>query len=152
MMNKLLYLLISLCMLTAYTETNLENQMTLLTPIGQRYIEFLLKFSKNRDPEAMRLILAPDAKKVVNSRVICTNRDQIFQQMIDINDECGFLSLEVHQLIESVDKNVNVLRWEITYGDNTTESVITVITSNNEGQIVEINEVFGNKEVYNWPE
>ena len=132
-------------LITNITHT-MENHMTKATPIGQQYINLISQFEKG---VAQKLFVS-NAKKIVNSKVICNNRDQLLSQMQDIKETFGITKINLLELITGIDPRINVIRFEITYGDNTTESVISIIKCDDSGLIEEINEVFGEKEIYQW--
>ncbi len=90
------------------------------TAIGKRYIEFLERLSQfdqiqfNKDVE---LLFSAHVKKVVNSKTICNNRDQLVKQMREIIDTYGIASINLLELIIGKNEQLNVLRFEITYKD-----------------------------------
>ncbi len=121
--------------------------------IGEKYIDFLNVFRAARGADLSKEIealFAPTLKKVVNSREISRNRTETFKQMNEIKEDYGIQSMLVHEYLETADKRKCAIRWEISYDDGDVESVITIITANKDGLIDEINEVFGQKDIYEW--
>lgn len=121
--------------------------------IGHRYIDFLHKFKEAQGiglSQEIDDLFSPDMIKVVNSKRVCENRKEAFAQMEEVRSTYQPHSIKIHEYVDA--GNQCVIRWEIGYADNTTESVITIVSANQDGLITEINEVFGEKEVYNWPE
>lgn len=112
--------------------------------IGLRYIDCITHFEK----ESAHKLFSSDARKIVNSRVICINRDQLISQMEQVHKTFGVSSVKLLELIEAIDPKINVIQFEITFKDDTTESVITIIKCTDSGLIQEINEVFGEKDGY----
>lgn len=127
--------------------------MTIQAPIGQRYIEFLgllTNYDPNQFNKDVEALFSPSVKKIVNSKTVCTNLTELVGQMQDIIQTHGIKKVNLLELIKSTDPRINVLRFEISYNDNTIESVITIVKCNDAGLIEEINEVFGEKEAYQW--
>lgn len=122
-------------------ENNMKSEL-----ISKRYIDSIVHFNKERAAE----LFSPDVRKVVNSNVICGNRDQLLDQMEDVIKTYGIKQVDLLESIRSVDQATHVIRFEISYQDNTTEAVITIIRCDDTGVIREINEVFGEKGVYQW--
>ena len=123
-----------------------ENNMLKIEQIGKQYIDCIIHFNKERAAQ----LFSPDVRKVVNSNVICSNRDQLLDQMEDVIKTFGIKQVDLLESIRSVDQTTHVIRFEISYQDNTTEAVITIIRCDDTGVIREINEVFGEKGVYQW--
>lgn len=123
--------------------------------IGQQYIDFLhlFKTAEHVDlSQEINALFSPKLRKTVNAYQIAQNRTDTFKQMQEIRDTCEPHSITVHEYLESSDHRKCAIRWEISYGnDDTTESVITIITADDNGLIEEINEVFGLKNAYIWP-
>ena len=116
------------------------------TLLGQRYFNFLSQKPTDNHHKNWKLLFSPAVKKIVNSKVICNNLAELTNQMIDIENTYGVAYITLLDLIESKNLNVNVIRFEITYHDASTETVITILKTNSEGLVEEINEVFGAKE------
>lgn len=123
------------------------------TSIGVKYMNFLEIFHCGQGVDLAKEIddlFAPTIKKVVNLREIAHNRDQLFKQAADVKNRYGITSFKVHEYLDIPEKNTCVIRWEIAYHDGDVESVITVVKGNAEDKIIEINEVFGQKGIYEW--
>lgn len=142
--HSVLLIVLMLSSVKSYSHTD-RKYMSETTSIGQRYLDLIRQFTK----DDAHLIFSSDVKNVINSKVICNNRNELISQMSDIIETFGVKKIELLELIVSSDK-VNVIRFEITYGDDTTESYITIIKCNDEGLIEEINEVFAEKGGYQW--
>ncbi|MDR3646213.1 MAG: hypothetical protein P4L22_01590 [Candidatus Babeliales bacterium] len=124
-------------------------------PIGLRYLDFLKVFAiPNQDnfSKEIESLFSPDIKKVVNSNLVCKDRNQLLEQMNDVKKTYGLGYMELLELFIDKNTNSNILSWEIKYKDNTVETVITILKYNELDLITEINEVFGEKEVYKFPE
>lgn len=138
----------------AYTMNNKGQVFMQTKTIGQLYIEFLQLFKDSNDADLSKEIEAlfsPTLIKVINSYQISKNRTETFKQMNEIRVNSKPFLIRIHEYLESADHRKCAIRWEISYADdNTTESVITIITANGEGLIAEINEVFGEKNIYQW--
>ena len=122
--------------------------------IGEKYIDFLQLFKASRGADLsqeIEALFAPTLKKVVNSCEISKNRTETFKQMNAVKEDYGIQSILVHEYLEAADKRKCAIRWEISYADGDIESVITIISTNQEGLIEEVNEVFGQKNSYEWP-
>lgn len=78
------------------------------------------------------------------------NRADTFKQMGKVKADYGLNEIIVYEYLETADKQKCAIRWEISYDDGDVESVITLVKANLEGLIEEINEVFGQKGVYEW--
>lgn len=115
--------------------------------VGQRYRDFITDAAGAQTPEQL---FAPAIKKVVNSKVVCHNRDELIQQMNDVHEGDGVTHIEVLDLVTGKSRNADILRFEVTFKDNSVFSVITILTANAAGKIEEINEVFGEKHGYDW--
>jgi hypothetical protein len=122
-----------------------------IVSVGQRYLEFISHPSAMNNTEQLEALFAPNVKKTVNSNLICTGRDQLAKQMKEVNDSFGISKVDPQQIIIGADSNINVIHFEISFAsDNSTESVISIIRSNDQGLIEEINEVFNDKKSYTW--
>lgn len=143
------FILIAVLIYCGYVIANDQNTIS----IGQRYIAFLNLFTTpNADfLQEFESLFAPNMHKIINSKIICRNRTELLQQMTDIVTHDGVINISLLELITTQDAMMNIVRFEITFGDNNTESVISIIKGNEAGMITEINEVFGNKEAYDWP-
>jgi hypothetical protein len=120
--------------------------------IGQKYINFIGRLDNKDSIGALESLFSPSIKKVINSKVICSDREQLRQQMFDVlNISGGVDKIDLFENIMSRDNGINIICFEITFKDGAVESVISIIKSNSAGLIEEINEVFGEKEVYQWP-
>ncbi|MGE0009631.1 MAG: hypothetical protein AB7F19_03745 [Candidatus Babeliales bacterium] len=122
--------------------------------VGEKYIEFLRVFTAPQDADLskeIKTLFTPTAKKVVNLREVSTNWAETLKQMNAVKTEFGIQEIKVHEYLETADKRTGIIRWEITYNDGDVESVITIIKANAQGLIEEINEVFGQKGIYEWP-
>ncbi len=117
-----------------------------MSSIGQKYFDSLANIRQDGFAQGLEL-LSPSVKKTVNLEVVCTNRDQVGRQMQDLL-KFGIKKIKLLELIE-VDNKI-ILRLEITYDDNTIEAVISVLTTDDQGLIEEINQVFGEKGAYQW--
>lgn len=114
--------------------------------IGQRYFDFISQSNQDRAEE----LFSPTVKKIINSKLVCDNRDQLISQMQQVKDTFGIKKIEQLELIHDEVNFVSVIRFEITWNDDTTESIISIIKGDGTGLITEINEVFGEKAVYEW--
>ncbi len=121
-----------------------------IMPIGNRYIEFIRQMPTDKLDSRWELLFCISVKKVINSKTVCSNRAQLIEQMCDVKKTYGIAQVQLLELIESIDPKINVIRFEITYNDQSIETVITIITCDEKGLIKEINEVFGEKEIYQW--
>lgn len=122
--------------------------------VALRYIAFLDMFHQSKSNNLISEIsslFSPEIKKVVNSQTVCSNREELIKQMDDVVEACGIEATKLLEFIMSNDNKSCVLRWEITYKDNTAESIITILKYDEKGSITEINEVFGQKGIYQWP-
>lgn len=137
---------------TLYSESN--NCMPASIPFGQRYIDLMSQFIKEKFNAdylvTLKQLFAPNVKKIVNSNIVCTNLDQLIAQIKSVEQIYGIDNIHVLELIESKDARINVLRSEVIYKDKTIECVVTILKCNDNGLIEEINEVFGEKAVYQW--
>jgi len=115
------------------------------TYIGQKYITFLNILKTGNFTKELELLFSPDIKKVVNSKLVCTDRAQLSKQMGDVVSTYGIKNVNLVELINSDDHKKNVIRFELTYNDNSTDSVISILTPDEHGLISEINEVAGEK-------
>ena len=138
--------------ISIHSESN--NHMNSSVLFGQEYIDLIHELVKDKFNDTslstLKKLFAPNIKKVVNSKTICTNIDQVTAQMKNIEQTDGVDNIKVLELIESKNSHINILQFEITYKNNSTESVITILKRNDKGQIEEVNEVFGEKDVYQW--
>lgn len=145
---KLLLLVALLSVLTCGGDT-----MAMQKTIGEKYMDFLKLFktmSEAQLEKEVESLFAPNLKKVVNLRELSNNRADTFKQMSKVKAEYGLNDIIVYEYLETGDKQKCAIRWEISYDDGDVESVISVIKANAEGLIEEINEVFGQKGVYEW--
>lgn len=123
--------------------------------IGIRYIDFLQQFIKKNDidtelTQEVEALFSPDIKKIINSQVICTTRNNLLKQMTDIKATYAPHSVTLLEHLQAPGHK-DIIRWEISYTqDNTSETVITILTYTDNNVITEINEVFGEKNMYEW--
>jgi hypothetical protein len=130
-----------------------EGSFVETKPVGQRYFEFVKLFTEvNREDFSQELAktFAADVTKIINGRLVCTNSQDMLRHMKDVKNKHGISNVVLHELIRSDDNRANVIRWDITYKDNTTESIITIVKYTNDNLITEINGVFGDKGIYDW--
>lgn len=122
--------------------------------IGLSYIAFLTAFGQspnNNFSKECESLFSLNVKKIINSKVICTSRAQLIKQMIDVRTTYGIHKVHLLESFESADRTADIIHWEITYAkDNSTESIMTIVKYNEKGIIEEINEVYGEKEAYQW--
>jgi len=135
-------LIVSLCLNTFCTAQKMTH--------GHRYINFISQKPNNPKDEKWKSLFAPSVKKIVNSKLICTNREQLTAQMIDIEKTFGVSHIQLLELLECANNTINVIHFEVTFNDNTTETIIAILRANDQGLIEEINEVFGTKDGYKW--
>lgn len=149
-----LFIISSLATMNATIHSESNNHMSTSIPFAQQYIDLInLLIKEGFNPNSiavLKKLFAPNIKKIVNSKVVCADFDQVIGQMKSIEQTPGVNNMHVLELIEAKDSHINVLRFEIAYKDKTIESVITILKRNDNGQIEEINEVFGEKDVYQW--
>lgn len=121
-----------------------------IKPIGQRYVDFLRTFEATSSMQEIEALFSPTVKKMVNSNIVSHNRDELVKQMRDVINNYGAVSSTINllELIVGKNENINVIRFQILYKDNSTECVISIITCDDKGMIQEINEVFGDKKAY----
>lgn len=115
------------------------------------YLEFLQSFIDKpieKIASETEEIFSSNVIKIVNGNTICSNRDELIKQMLDIKTTDKPHTIK---LLESLScNNKEVIQWEISFlQDNSTEIVITILTFNN-GVIESINEVFAEKNSYQW--
>jgi hypothetical protein len=98
------------------------------------------------------LLFASNVKKIINSQLICNNRNELMQQMFDVwNTSGGVEKIDLLESISNADNSIEIIRFEIFFKDGAVESVITILKKNEQGLLCEINEVFGEKCIYQWP-
>jgi hypothetical protein len=127
-----------------------KNHISVAVPSGQRYINFLRQLESSHSILDLEALFSIDVKKIINSKIICTNRDQLIEQIQHVTQVHGNSKVNLLELIVSSNPLINIIRFEITWKDNTTDCVITVLKCNEFGLIEEINEVLGEKETYQW--
>ncbi len=118
-------------------------------PIGQKYFEYLSQVQKNGAAQGAE-ILSPIVKKVVNSRILCTSRDQAIKQLQELVDTYGIKKIELLKIAIGADSRENYIRFEITYDDQSVDTVASFLTCDDEGRIKEINQVYGEKGAFDW--
>jgi hypothetical protein len=152
-MTKLfLYTTLSLFSLSLY---GLEHNKTLHdSHIGVRYLQFITAFASSHCDftNEAKMLFAPEVAKIINAMVICNNRDELLAQMSDVKEEYNVHAVTLHESFVDDNHRSITLRWEIVYKDSSAEAVITILKYHEDGLIYEINEVFAQKEGYNWPE
>lgn len=125
--------------------------MTGASSIVMQYIDLISHLDDENSTKNLESLFSPLVKKIVNSRTVCIDRNQLTKQMYDIQNNYGVDKINLLECIIGNNDKTNVIRFEITYKDGTTESVISILKCDEKGCIEEINEVFGEKEIYQWP-
>lgn len=54
---------------------------------GQRYLDFIIHLDDENSLQKAKSLFFPDIKKIINLRVICSDRNTLLQQMIDVWDQ-----------------------------------------------------------------
>ncbi len=119
---------------------------------GQQYLDFIVHLDSAQFLQQSNLLFASNVKKIVNSQLICNNRNELMQQMFNVWDASG--GVEKVDLLESIsnaDNSIEIIRFEIFFKDGAVESVISILKKDDDGLLYEINEVFGEKCIYQWP-
>lgn len=119
------------------------------TSIGQRYVAFLKNFISDSAADTSHLF-APDVKKIVNSALICANREQLIEEMQDVHSSYHVKNIELLALIRTSDPLVEVVHFEISFEEADPEVAVTILKANEDGLIKEINITYGAKADYSW--
>ena len=83
---------------------------------GQHYLDFIINLRDEDSTKKAKLLFAADIKKIINSRLICNNRDELMQQMFDVwNESGGVEKIDLLESISSGDNTVEVIRFEIFF-------------------------------------
>ena len=99
--------------------------------------------------KTFQALFSPNVVKLVNSKLICQNQAQLLEQMLDVKNTYGIYTIVPLEII--VSGQSTVIHWELTYTDgDPSEVIISILKANDKDEIVEINEVFGEKDVYQW--
>ncbi|HZW60745.1 MAG TPA: hypothetical protein VFF04_00820 [Candidatus Babeliales bacterium] len=149
-MNRLFTMIICTILIPAHIHADQKDNAM---HIGQRYIALLQSlstFNTEKFNDDCVALFSPTIKKVINSKIVCTNRKELMDQMLSIVQTYGIKNVDQLELIRDNDDTLTIIRFEITFNDNTTECVISIIKADRTGLIEEINEVFGEKEAYQW--
>jgi Trp operon repressor len=111
--------------------------------VGQQYINFLKKFITSEDTSPiLNSLISPDVKKIVLSKTLCKNREELLEQMLNVKNSYNPHNINLLESLQAGNKHV--IRWEISFKtDRSHEAVISILTCNDRDQIEEINEVFG---------
>lgn len=120
--------------------------------IGNQYINAIKKISISKNANEATSLFASNVKKIVNSNVICDNREQLLKQMNHFLSTDTIKEVRLLELIEASHQKANVIWLEFFYDDGDVESVMTILKYNDQNEIEEINDVYGQKHAYSWQE
>ncbi len=124
-----------------------------MNSIITKYIDFLNLFGQSTQADftqEIEALFSTDIKKVVNSNVVCTTREQLLEQIKDVKQAYGIRKNNILESFSNAHDNSHVIRWEIMYEDGDVDVVITILKNNDQGLITEVNEVFNQKNSYEW--
>lgn len=128
----------------------MDNSISATNLVGNKYINFLNQEPSQSTDKQWELLFAPNVKKVVNSKIICVNRDQLINQMISVENTYGVQKVELLEVIADSSGRINIIHFEVTFEDHTIETVIAILKCDDKGLIEEMNEVFGEKGTCDW--
>lgn len=117
--------------------------------VGQRYIALLQKLSRDEpiDKEIV-LLFSPSLKKTTNSQLICQGLVDYQEQIKDFHTTEKLKQIKLLNIIES--QKSEIVHFEIMYQNGTVDTVISILTCDQQGKIKEINQVYGPKSAYSW--
>ncbi len=117
--------------------------------VGQRYIALLQKLSRDEliDKEIV-LLFSPSLKKTTNSQLICQGLVDYQAQIQDFHATEKLKQIKLLDIIES--EKSEIVHFEIMYQNGAVDTVISVLTCDQQGKIKEINQVYGAKGAYSW--
>lgn len=118
--------------------------------VGQRYIELLEKLSRDEliDKDIV-FLFSPFLKKTTNSQLICQGLVDYQAQIMHFHVTENLKQIELLEILKT--EKGEIVRFEITYADGTIDTVISILTCDQQRKIKEINQVYGAKGAYSWP-
>lgn len=136
-----------LVLLSCFLQVSAQMPMS----IEQRYIALYQKLSTGAaiDEDVVQLF-AVGVTKITNSKIICTGRSNLLKQLYHFHATDRIKSVELLETIQCADHRQVVIRFEITYQNGDIDVVISIFKSDDNGQIAEINQVYGSKGSYSW--
>lgn len=146
-MNKVILILSLLISfpLFAHKEINMDSKS-----IGQKYIDFISKKPSSLTEQQYAILFSAQVKKIINSTVICTDRNQLMKQWQDGEKKFGDKEIKLLNIIQGEDPHTVVVNYEMLWTDGTTDTVIAILKVDHNRLIEKINAVFGEKAAYQW--
>lgn len=142
-MNKQCVLLLLSCFLAQVLAEELS--------VAQRYIAVLQKLSTGTSlEEDITQLFSPSITKITNSKVICAGRSNLLKQLYHFHTTDRIENVELLETIQSADCKQYVVRFEIAYEGGSVDTVIAILKCDSSEQIIEINQVYGEKASYSW--
>ena len=122
-----------------------------LASVGQRYISVLQKLSTGANiKEDLAQLFSPSITKITNSKFICAGHSNLLKQLYHFHTTDRIKNVQLLETIQSADCKQYVVRFEITYEGGSVDTVIAILKCDDNGQIAEINQVYGEKASYSW--
>lgn len=117
----------------------------------ERYFTFLREFSTaglEGLPISFATLFAPSCRKIVNGRVVSENREQLRAQLLEAKADFINHTIEPIKMLWDITLRVAVGHFKLLTVD-CTYIVTTLLTCDEQGRIVEINDVYNEVGAYN---
>lgn len=115
-----------------------------LHTIGKQYFEFLNEFSNpavQDVPASFPTLFSPRCRKIVNTKLLCHNVDEVYMQLMETKSEFGYHTISNGKILTDHEKKTCIIYFLLR--TLTTSYVVTSLLSVDEaGLIAEINDVY----------
>lgn len=123
----------------------LPKGMSMLSNIGQRYMNWIIDFSKSNPKEfttTLNSLFVPQCRKIVNWKPVSENRDQLMAQMNQSKKDFGKHTIQPCRIAASQEENLCTIQFLLTDEKGATYVITSMLICDQQGMIKEINEVY----------